>query len=108
MLQLGLDLADGVHHFVHFFGGGIGHFVVKLQHLFSASYISLKAVRSTSRMVWPGLKGALLVEVAYGNTAGPFHFAFVGQQVAGNYIKEGRFAFAVGAYQTNMFSCAVI
>ena len=86
MFQFGLYFADGFHHFVHFFGSSVAHFFVQLQHF---GFHLVHAVKSGAQHFADShalLQRALLVKVAHCYFAGPFHFAFIRQGMAGNNV----------------------
>ena len=104
MLQLRLDFADGVHHFIKLFGRSIAHFIVQLQHLLLHS---VHAVESSTQNFADGhalFQSALLVQITDGNLTGPFNLAFVRQYVTGYDIQKGGFAFAVCADKTDVLT----
>ena len=97
MLQLSLNFAHGVHHFIHFLGSSVAHFFVILQHLLLFFVESIKGSVQYFANGHTLLQGTLLVQIAYSGLARPFNLAVVGQDMASNNIQKGGFAFTISA-----------
>ena len=104
MLQLRLDFAHSVHHFIHFLRSSITHFFVIIQHLLLLFIKSIKGGVQHLANGHPLLQGALLIQIAHSGLARPLHLAIIGQHVARNDIQKGGFTFAVSTDQAYMLA----
>ena len=83
-LQNVLDISHISHHLVNFLRAGLPHLIVGLKHLLLQLVHIVKGGFQHITDAHTSLQHCILIQIAGGNTLGPFHLAFIWCQLSGN------------------------
>ena len=98
-----LDGAKLLHILFQFFFGGIPHFFTDLVH--PGFQVEQKGKGGCQGFPDSGslFQHRVLIQIARPHVFGPFDFSFVGNELPGDDIHKGGFAFPVGSHQADVF-----